>query len=158
MIGASRPEPSCWSRTLNIRTLKITPGLIADIAARAEKDYPKEVCGFLAGKWEGEVGVATHILPAINQHFSDPYHHYTVDLATYRSAEALAVKHGLMLLGVYHSHPDSIPEPSETDSRYAFPEWYYWITPVHKAKAGEPEVFFRAADAKTWINVIKDFV
>lgn len=138
--------------------LKTTLGLIADIAARAEKDYPKEICGFIAGKWEGDIGVATHLLPAENQHFSNPYHFFIVDAATYRSAEKLAIKHGLVLLGVYHSHPDSAPEPSATDSKYAFPEWYYWITPVVKGKAGDPEVFFRAADMKTWINVIKDFV
>jgi proteasome lid subunit RPN8/RPN11 len=139
------------------RTLKVTPKLIADIEARARQDYPKETCGFLAGAWEAEeVARLTHILPTRNQHFSNPHRHFVIDSLTYRQAEQIAAKHKLLLLGVFHSHPDGNSEPSASDARYAWPEWFYWITPVFKEVCGPSEAWFRSADANDWIGVMID--
>ncbi|MBI1784642.1 M67 family metallopeptidase [Candidatus Sumerlaeota bacterium] len=137
-----------------VKTLQIPVKLISDIETLAARDYPKETCGFLVGRWNDSGGQITHVLPAGNQHFADPYHHYQIDPATYRHAEAITAKNGLLLLGVFHSHPDSAPTPSSLDERYAFPEWFYLITPVMKGRCEAPEAWFRSADAKSWMSVI----
>ena len=43
---------------------------------------------------------------------------------------------GARVLGFYHSHPDALPLPSETDRELAWP-WYLYV--IIRVAAGEPE-------------------
>ncbi len=130
--------------------VRISASSQTEIEAQAIREYPKEACGFLAGRWEGNLAHVTAILPTANRHFSDPRHHYSIDRATYLHAEAVAQKNGLILLGVYHSHPDSPPVPSATDAKYAFPDWIYWITPVFKGHAERADAWIKRLNPDTW--------
>ncbi len=38
-----------------------------------------------------------------------------------------ARRDGKLLLGVYHSHPDGVPEPSSTDRKDVWGRWLYLI-------------------------------
>jgi proteasome lid subunit RPN8/RPN11 len=98
------------------------------IVARARRDAPKETCGLLVGK-EGHVLEAVETANAAD----DPTRHYEIRPEDYfaqikrcrtvseRSGERYAV------LGAYHSHPRSAPEPSPTDLAQAFEEFLYVI-------------------------------
>lgn len=46
-----------------------------------------------------------------------------------------AREQGLSILGIYHSHPDHVAEPSECDRELAWPEYAYVIVSVRKGKA-----------------------
>ena len=105
------------------------------IIARARRDAPKETCGLLVGGGDRVL----EAVEAVNR-ADDPTRHYEIAPEDYfaqikrcrtineRSAESFAV------LGAYHSHPRSAPEPSPTDLAQAFEDFLYLI--VGPAKGG----------------------
>lgn len=104
----------------------------------ARADAPNECCGWLRAR----DGVVEEVVPAANERNS-PYG-YSLDPATlyaaYQAEEAGAE------IGVYHSHPRSPAEPSQTDINLAtYPHWTYLIVSL----AGEPVVrAWRIADGR----------
>lgn len=51
----------------------------------------------------------------------------------------------LSIIGVYHSHPDHVAEPSECDRAQAWPEYAYVIVSVHGKENGA-----KAVDVQNW--------
>lgn len=110
-------------------------------------DYPNETCGLILGSWEGENPHAKRLFPAKNDERANPAHRYLIDRRTYEEAERACTESGLVILGVYHSHPDSPPVPSSVDAEFAFPGWIYWITPVFERTASAPRIWYRENEA-----------
>lgn len=86
--------------------------------AHCEEGLPNEACGLIAGTKEGEnkyikkVYLLTNI-DASNEHFSmDPKEQF----AAIKDIRA----NGYVLLGNFHSHPESPSRPSEEDKRLAY--------------------------------------
>jgi proteasome lid subunit RPN8/RPN11 len=108
--------------------MRIRRTVIDAIREHAHRDSPYECCGLLIGT-AGEVleAVATANVAA------DPLRRYEVSPVEHfaqirRCRDAYA--HGATLLavvGVYHSHPCSSPEPSPTDWERAFEDFLYVI-------------------------------
>lgn len=96
------------------------------IVARARRDAPKETCGLLVGK-EGHVLEAVETVNAAD----DPTRHYEIRPEDYfaqiKRCRAISERSGerYAVLGAYHSHPRSAPEPSPTDLAQAFEEFLY---------------------------------
>ena len=100
------------------------------MVAHAREEAPKECCGYLRAA-DGRV---QEVVRSANLRNS-PYG-YELDAGSLLAANDLD-EQGFQV-GVYHSHPRSSPEPSQTDINLAhYPHWTYLIVSL----AGEePEV------------------
>jgi proteasome lid subunit RPN8/RPN11 len=103
-----------------------------EMALHLSKCYPSEGCGFLLGA-DGDRREVRQILPVPNVHEGDHRKRYRITPEDYRTAERFAAQHDLMLLGIYHSHPDHPAQPSEEDRIQAMPFFSYVIASVSAA-------------------------
>ncbi|WP_207493326.1 M67 family metallopeptidase [Aridibaculum aurantiacum] len=101
-----------------------------ELVADAEKTFPDECCGFMAGKEDGEERIITAILPVINSKEGDKKRRYLVSPMDYMKAEQWAEDNNLQLLGIYHSHPNHPSVPSEHDRVAAQPYFSYVIASI----------------------------
>jgi proteasome lid subunit RPN8/RPN11 len=88
------------------------------IVAHAKKNLPEEACGLIAGSRDGDIKEIKKVylltnIDHTNEHFSiDPRE----QLAAVKDMRA----NDLLLLGNWHSHPESPARPSEEDKRLAY--------------------------------------
>jgi len=96
---------------------------IADqIILHAQKVYPIEACGYLAGN--GDTITQSFEIKNID----NSEEHFSFDPAEQFSAVRKARNAGLEILANYHSHPISPARPSEEDIRMAYdPDILYLI-------------------------------
>jgi [CysO sulfur-carrier protein]-S-L-cysteine hydrolase len=98
------------------------------LVAHAREDAPNECCGYLSAS-DGEV---REVFRAENERHS-PYG-YSLDTKSLLAANELDDE-GLQV-GIYHSHPRSPAEPSQTDINLAsYPHWSYLIVSLENADA-----------------------
>ena len=88
--------------------------------------YPQEGCGILAGRREGRRVVLSRAF-ACDNIAVDRRRNFLVDPLDHLAAERSAEAAGEEVLGIWHSHPDGQPIPSETDRVQAWGGWYYLI-------------------------------
>lgn len=120
-------------------SLSLPPDLRAELFVYAREAHPEEACGFLIGTQDS--ALITHnfaiaaVRPARNLHPSRD-DRFTIDPLDYAKAEAYCARHkkkALRILGFWHSHPKSAPEPSPVDLEWAqglfmsFPERYLYL-------------------------------
>ncbi|RCX21709.1 JAB domain-containing protein similar to deubiquitination enzymes [Fontibacillus phaseoli] len=74
-----------------------------------EDRYPKEACGALFGHLSKETVIAENYLPLSNI-AEDPRHAFAFD-----PVEWVRCCYAADLIGIYHSHPTSLPVPSSLD-------------------------------------------
>jgi len=115
--------------------LEIGSKICADLFASAAQGYPGEACGILLGRIEGEARIVEGFQPTLNR-WAERDDRYLVDPESLRRALAAEEVGGARVLGFYHSHPDALPLPSETDRELAWP-WYLYV--IIRVAAGEPE-------------------
>jgi proteasome lid subunit RPN8/RPN11 len=116
--------------------LEIAPDLVEKIQNNGEKAYPEEGAGFLIGV-DGEVRRVLSLLALPNARESAARHNrYILTPQDYLSGEEEADRLKLILLGVFHSHPDHPNQPSNYDREWAQPFFSYVITSVEAGKAG----------------------
>ncbi len=95
--------------------------------------YPDECCGFMFGQEDGSGYRTVRLaMPVINASVENRKRRFEVSPKDYISAEKYALDNQLLLLGVYHSHPDHPAEPSEHDRIAAQPWFSYVILSVLK--------------------------
>lgn len=98
--------------------LKMSEEQYQTILEHCVKGLPNEACGLLAGEIAGEEKTVKKVylltnIDASREHFSmDPKE----QLAAVKDARA----NGLVMLGNFHSHPESPSRPSEEDKRLAY--------------------------------------
>ncbi len=110
--------------------LEIAPDLLKKIQDNGEKAYPEEGAGFLIGV-DGEVRRVLSLLALPNARESDARHNrYILTPQDYLAGEDEADRLKLILLGVFHSHPDHPSQPSEYDREWAQPFFSYIITSI----------------------------
>ncbi len=95
--------------------------MIDEIVAHSLEDVPDECCGMIAGK----DGAATEVFRARNE-LASPYS-YSVDARDLLRITDEIDERGEELIGIYHSHTKSAPEPSQTDINLAA----NWPDPVY---------------------------
>lgn len=118
--------------------LELTGEIMAQIQAHGETAYPEEGAGFLLGKVEGQRRVVSAILTLANAREDTARHNrYLLTPQDYLQGEEEAMRSGLDLLGVFHSHPDHPNRPSEYDREWAMPWFSYLITSVNAGQALE---------------------
>jgi proteasome lid subunit RPN8/RPN11 len=98
----------------------------------AERDAPNECCGYLSAS----DGVVQEIFAAPNERNS-PYGYELGPKALFAANE---LDDEGFEVGVYHSHPRSPAEPSQTDINLAtYPHWRYLIVSLQNG-AGDADV------------------
>ena len=107
--------------------MRVPRDVLDAITAHARRDHPRECCGLL-------IGTATDVLEAVatGNIAADPLRRYEVAPAEHfaqvrRCRESTVRGLSAGIVGVYHSHPHSAPEPSPTDLDQAFGEFLYVI-------------------------------
>src|ERR1700730_1455807 len=89
--------------------VSVHPGVLEAVTSHALGARPSECCGVLLGKEDENVeAVRTrNLAQSANRFLIDPEDHI--------KARRAARGRGLDVVGFYHSHPSSTPEPSATD-------------------------------------------
>ena len=101
--------------------LAITTSAWRTILADADARAPDEACGILFGS-EPRIEQAA---PAANVH-PDPRRRFAIDPQALIDAHRAAREGGPSIVGYYHSHPASPPEPSATDAAMAAGDGLIW--------------------------------
>src|SRR3712207_5283551 len=100
--------------------IHLTEDTATAINEQGERDYPNETCGLLLGRDEDGLRTISVLMPVENSfETGEQYHRYLITPQAMLRAERLARQEGLDVLGVYHSHPDAPPRPSEYDREHA---------------------------------------
>jgi proteasome lid subunit RPN8/RPN11 len=115
--------------------MRVPQTVLEAIEAHARRESPRECCGLL-------IGSPTRIdeAIAITNSAADPVRRYEISPADYfgqiKRCRALAEQRGepVAVIGAYHSHPRSAPEPSPTDVHDAFEHFLFLIAgPVEES-------------------------
>ena len=116
----------------------IVPGDIMErMRAHGEETYPHECCGFMLGSAEEGLQRISEVRSQENERTDSRENRFVISPQQFRAAEKYARKAGLLLVGIYHSHPDSPARPSEYDRDHAWPWFSYVIVSVKGGKAAE---------------------
>ena len=111
--------------------------LAENINSHGTEIYPHECCGVLLGSVEKETHIVKQLLPVENEFDGAKNNRFLITPEIYRKSDEYARKHGLDIIGFYHSHPDSPAQPSEYDRDHAWPWYSYIIVSIKNKKAGE---------------------
>src|SRR5210317_287871 len=103
-------------------TLKINPETLRAIHAHGEEAYPEEGAGFLLGRENDGGREVVAILPVVNAREDSARHNrYLITPQDMLAGEIAAENQGLDIVGIFHSHPDHLNEPSTFDRDWALP-------------------------------------
>jgi proteasome lid subunit RPN8/RPN11 len=125
-------------RATSLGRVRISRADWEELVAHARDEAPNECCGYL----RASDGTVEEVFRAVNKRAS-PYG-YEFEFEALRAANELDDEG--FEVGIYHSHPKSPAEPSQTDINLAhYPHWRYLIVSLE----GEPEVrVWHIADGK----------
>lgn len=111
-------------------TMYIVPIAVRDMEEDALSSFPDECCGFLFGNETPDERIVLQAVAVNNAKEGDKRRRFEITARDYLNAERYAEEHGLLLLGVYHSHPGHPAIPSEHDRLAAQPYFSYVILSV----------------------------
>jgi proteasome lid subunit RPN8/RPN11 len=109
--------------------LQIISNTLDGIKSAVENNV-EECCGFLFGTDDVKCRRITDFITVENAAPYDKERTYQISAKDYIQAENFAEQNSLQLVGVYHSHPNCAPIPSEYDRRAAQPFFSYLILSV----------------------------
>jgi proteasome lid subunit RPN8/RPN11 len=118
--------------------ISCAPGVLEAIANHARHDAPRECCGLLIGH-EDRIEEAE---PVVNR-AADPLRRYEIDPNDFLAAVKRCRGTTRSVVGVYHSHPRTDAEPSESDCAEAFGPFLYIIAGPVAAEAPAPVRAYR---------------
>ena len=105
--------------------LSVATKMIADV----ESD-DQERCGFFFGYENSNSRTITQSMAVNNSTSRNKQTHFEISAEDYLNAERKAEEESLVLLGVYHSHPNQPASPSANDLEMALPGFSYIIISV----------------------------
>src|ERR1700722_7722581 len=109
----------------------VESGPLAEMKAHALAIYPDECCGFLYGTEQTDSSrMITKILEVNNSKTGDKRRRFEISGKDYLLAEKFALENDILLLGIYHSHPNHPAIPSEHDRVAALPYFSYVILSI----------------------------
>lgn len=114
---------------------------LREIEEQVKKSYPLECCGLLIGTNTSEKKVV-EVRPVQNKNFERAHDRYVIERGDFEKVDREAVKSGLQIIGVYHSHPDHPAIPSAYDADHAC-SWFSYI--IVAIENGEK------TDIKSWV-------
>ena len=99
--------------------------------------FPEECCGFMFGSFKDDKVIVDRVKDVENNHPDFKARRFLISPEDYMNAERFADESGLMLVGVYHSHPNHPALPSETDRFAAMPGFTYLIYSIMDGKPAD---------------------
>ena len=128
--------------------LQLTTEQVDQIVAQGLEGKPLEICGFLAGRSTPDTKEVVAVFP-IESDDKSPLT-YAMNPLQQMQAEREIRAAGLEIVGIYHTHPATVPYPSKTDVARAhwgetddllFPEYSYLIVSLREPSTPEPRSF-----------------
>jgi len=116
-------------------TLAIRQSAFDDLVAHAREEAPHECCGVLIGR-----GPCVERVARARNRARSPAR-FLVDPRDQIAALKRARAAGEVIVGYYHSHPTSLPEPSETDRREVPPGEYHVIVSLRAAESADVRAY-----------------
>ena len=104
-----------------------------EVENEAKKSYPVECCGLLLGTNTSEKKVV-EVRPLRNTNTERSHDRYEIDGREFIKADQEALRKGLQIIGIYHSHPDHPAIPSAFDTEHAWCGYSYLIAAVEKGE------------------------
>jgi proteasome lid subunit RPN8/RPN11 len=132
------------ANTTVLPTVYCPRGTAASMQAEAERCFPYESCGLLAGLRTDSSRTLTIFLPVPNQ--DSRRDRFTIDGVDFARAEAQFRDLGLAWLGFAHSHPEGSAALSDLDRRLLWRCCVQVIVPVRAGRAGTPAVYWLEPD------------
>jgi proteasome lid subunit RPN8/RPN11 len=127
--------------------LKITSELLNEIHAHGERSYPEEGAGLMLGLLDGDDKQIVKLMSFTNAREDSARHNrYLLTPQDYLRGEREAARLGLVVLGVFHSHPDHPSRPSDFDREWAMPVLSYVITSVQSGIAAGSRAWLLSED------------
>ena len=103
--------------------------MVEAMLAHAAHDRPAEACGLLAVDPQG----AVRFVYCLSNADASPSA-FTIAPDEYFGANRHAERHGWVIAGMFHSHPDGLPVPSSTDlARAPASDWLYIVVAKDQA-------------------------
>lgn len=121
------------------KSLVLLQNHIELLTAHAKKNIPNESCAILFGKIENENFAVKDVFLAKN--IEDSPVSFTISNDELIMAYSEAEKRNLEVIGIFHSHPDSIAYPSLTDKKYMEINPVPWIIFSNKNKEFKVYIF-----------------
>ncbi|HEY2649393.1 MAG TPA: M67 family metallopeptidase [Puia sp.] len=103
---------------------------LTEMKTHALTTFPDECCGFLYGNEQSDSRVISKIWKVDNSKSGDKKRRFEISGKDYMLAEKFALENEVLLLGIYHSHPNHPAIPSEHDRVAALPYFSYIILSV----------------------------
>lgn len=114
--------------------VRLTRDQVERMVAQAQAEAPNECCGVLLGRGD----IVEEVFAGRNVH-ETPRIRYTMHSEDLLRVIRLQDERGWDLVGIYHSHPETKPEPSATDKSLAmYPDARYVIVSLRNPR--HPEV------------------
>lgn len=114
--------------------ITLAAAALAALSRAVEAAYPQEGCGLLVGAWDGENCRIERIAESANL-AADAHRRFEVDPRLQLDLQRQLRGQTERVVGVYHSHPDGAPEPSETDRGRAWDRDLVWL--IASVKSGK---------------------
>ncbi len=100
---------------------------LAEIKSEGVQIFPDECCGFLFGSEQTDGSrTISKIWVVDNAKPGDKRRRFEISAKDYMLAERFALENDVLLLGIYHSHPNHPAIPSEQD-RVAAQPWFSYV-------------------------------
>lgn len=128
--------------------IEILSSQIKQIETHAVKTYPEECCGLLLGENTTEKKLVKQVWPTDNSWDSEIYsdiaaskgkntskrNRFSISPLDILTAQKQARSKNWNIIGIYHSHPDNLPIPSEFDRAIAHHCYSYLIISLASSK------------------------
>ena len=121
------------------KSLVLLQDHIEILTNHAKKNIPNESCAILFGKIENETFDVKDIFLTKNTEESPI--NFTISNDELLAAYGEAKKRKLEVIGIFHSHPDSIAYPSSTDKKYMEINPVPWVIFSNKNKEFRAYIF-----------------
>lgn len=135
--------------------LRLPVGLAREIEAHGAASYPHEGCGLLLGVQVDGDNVVRALYPAEN-HWEveeEKRERFLITAEAMLQAELAAMRQGLDIVGIFHSHPDHPPVASPRDLAWAtWPGYSYLITEVRAGQPGASRSWQLAEDRSGFVE------
>lgn len=107
------------------KIIKISESLRKNLELHANEQNPYEACAILLGNKDEKIWEATEIFLTENIEKSEI--NFTVSNEQLLEGYRIAEEKGLDVIGIFHSHPKSLPSPSNTDIKFMKGNPIPWI-------------------------------
>jgi len=107
------------------KIIKISNSILNNLELHANEQNPYEACAILLGNKDEQIWETTEIFLTENIEKSEI--NFTVSNEQLLEGYKMAEEKGLDVVGIFHSHPKSLPSPSNTDIKFMKGNPIPWI-------------------------------